>query len=148
MFNPFKKSTFGISTLKTFTRGAKVKTGVNDATQKVVNQLSVLSASRKQPKLLRLCNEDIVKHKTIMNAWKLVNRRRVTKRMDQLTKQYESIKNAMDDLKATSPALFKAANTHDEKRFDKFPIEMRIPTDYPPTKPWIYHFVPGSIVRK
>ncbi|EER32740.1 conserved hypothetical protein [Candida tropicalis MYA-3404] len=146
MFNPLNKSTPSI--FKIFTRGKRVTSTLNVATQKIVNQLSVLSASRKQPKLLRLCKEDIIKHKTIMNAWKLLKRRRVTKQMDQLSKQYNSIQNAMEDLKTTSPQLYQAANAKDNKRFTTFPIEMRVPTDFPPNKPWIYNYAPKRQTRK
>lgn len=146
MFNPLNKSTPSI--FKIFTRGKRVSSTLNLATQKIVNQLSVLSASRKQPKLLKLCQEDLIKHKTIMNAWKLLKRRRVSKQMEQLYKQHNSIQNAMEDLKATSPKLYQAANAKDLKRFTSFPIEMRVPTDFPPNKPWIYNYNPKNPARK
>lgn len=136
--------------------GAGGQVTLNLSTQKIVNQLSALSASRKQPRLLKLCNEDFIKHKTIMNAWKLYKQKKDQKRETQLLLQYKSIYNAMEDLKATSPELFEAAGgegpefeSHAEatslnasKNFTKFPIEMRIPTDYPPNKPWIHSFKP------
>ncbi|KAI3406844.2 hypothetical protein KGF56_000450 [Candida oxycetoniae] len=125
---------------------------LSSATQKIVNQLSVLSASRKQPKLLRLCNEDLIKHRTIMNAWKLFKQKQQQKQTEQLRLQYESIYNAMEDLKMTSPELFKAAgggkvelepnSAKNSKKFTTFPLEMRVPTDYPPNKPWIYAYTP------
>ncbi|KAL6453232.1 MRPL28 54S ribosomal protein L28 [Candida maltosa Xu316] len=130
MFNPSNRSTGVVNVMKTFVRGKKQATEVNVATQKIVNQLSVLSA------------KDVIKHRTIMNAWKLVQRRRISKQAQQLQKQYESIKTAMDDLKATSPELFKVANAKHPKHFTTFPIEMRVPTDFPPNKPWIYNYDP------
>ncbi|CAI5757405.1 unnamed protein product [Candida verbasci] len=143
----FSKSTIlnTNNTFKVLVRYKRTKGSgeVNAATQKIVNQLSVLSASRKQPKLLNLCNEDLIKHKTIMNAWNLFKSKKNLKREEQLRKQYESMKNAMEDLKNTNKHLYKLANSKpNKKEVDLFPIEMRIPTDYPPTIPWIYSYKP------
>lgn len=131
---------------KEFTRGRRVTAQVNDATQKIVNQLSVLSASKKQPKLLKFCPEDIIKHRTIMNAWKLVKRRKQQKQQEQLAKQYNSIYNAMEDLKNSRPDLYEIANSK-EKRF-RFPLEMRVPTEYPPNDPWVYDYSPPEYARR
>ncbi|KAF3985300.1 hypothetical protein FT663_01090 [Candidozyma haemuli var. vulneris] len=120
---------------RTFVR-SKVTT-VSPDTQKVVNQLSVLSASKKQPKVLKLCQEDLVKHQTITNAWRLFKRKNNEKRHQQLAKQYESIKTAMSELKEVSPELFEIANKKEPVRF---PVDFRIPTDYPPNKPWVTYY--------
>lgn len=124
---------------RTFARGKKIqnkKQGVNNAsTQKVVNQLSALSATKKQPKLLKLCPEDLIKHKTITNAWNVFQRKQRTKEAEILAKQYESIKDAMTELKELSPELFEAA-LKKERKF--FPLEYRVPVDYPPRNPWNY----------
>ncbi|CAN3355611.1 large ribosomal subunit protein mL40 [Diutina catenulata] len=125
--------------LRAFVRGKKT-TAINPSTQKVLNQLSAISANRKQPKLLNLCAEDLVKHKTITNAWKLFTSRNQRKRETQLKQQYESIVNAMEDLKSTSPALFEMANTPQKRK--RWPLEMRVPTDYPANKPWVYEYSP------
>ena len=77
-----------------------------------------------------------------MNAWKLLQRKKHQKQQHQLDLQYKSIRNAMEDLKETSPALFEMANAKTKLRFTTFPIEMRVPTDYPPTKPWVHAFSP------
>lgn len=122
---------------KTFIRG-KRKAAVSPSTQRVVNQLSALSASRKQPKLIKLTTEDLIKHRTIQNAWKLFTRKQETKRSQQLEKQYESMKNAMEGLKALSPSLYKATNKAEVKNF--YPLDMRVPTDYPPNQPWVYNY--------
>lgn len=125
--------------LGAFSRAAvrsKVTT-VSPETQRVVNQLSVLSASKKQPKVLRLCKEDLIKHQTITNAWKVFKRKNEEKRHEQLVKQYESIKTAMNELKDVSPELFEAANKKEPVRF---PVDMRIPTEYPPNKPWVSYY--------
>ena len=119
-----------------FVRGKR--TGpVSPSTQKVVNQLSALSASRKQPRLLKLCDEDLIKHKTIMNAWTLYQRKKQQRQHEQLQKQYNSIQEAMDELKAISPKHYQWANRVEQKRF---PLEMRVPTDYPADKPWVYNY--------
>ncbi|KAI5951576.1 hypothetical protein KGF54_004650 [Candida jiufengensis] len=115
---------------------------LNSSTQKIVNQLSVLSASRKQSRLIQLCNEDLIKHRTIMNAWKLLKRKQQQRKDHQLSLQYKSIYNAMESLKNESPELFDAANTKSKLKFTTFPIEMRVPTEYPPNKPWVYAYNP------
>lgn len=111
---------------------------VNASTQRVVNQLSALSASKKQPKLLNLCKEDLVKHKTISNAWQVYQRKLYQKRNSQLQAQYKSIHEAMEDLKQTSPQLFELANAPEKKK--KFPMDMRLPTEFPANKPWVYNY--------
>lgn len=121
---------------RTFVRGKK--TGVtNVSTQKVVNQLSALSASRKQPKLIKLCHEDLIKHKTITSAWNVFQRKRNDQRSIQLQKQYDSIRTAMEELKEVSPELFTAATSGETKRF---PMELRVPTDFPANSPWVYNY--------
>ncbi|CAH6721020.1 54S ribosomal protein L28, mitochondrial [[Candida] jaroonii] len=108
----------------------------NASTQKVVNQLSALSASRKQPKLIKLSAQDLIKHQTIQNAWKLYSDKLARENRKMLKEQYESIYNAMEELKQF-PELFEAAKD-DVKA--PFPLEMRIPTDFPPNQPWIYNY--------
>lgn len=111
---------------------------INASTQRVVNQLSALSASKKQPKLLSLCKEDLVKHKTITNAWNVYQRRVVHLRQQQLKAQYNSIKTAMEDLKQTSPQLFELAAKPEKRK--RFPLDLRMPTEFPPNKPWVYNY--------
>ncbi|GEQ67667.1 hypothetical protein JCM33374_g1332 [Metschnikowia sp. JCM 33374] len=122
---------------KIFVRGKKT-TGVTASTQKIVNQLSALSASKKQPKLLKLCAEDLIKHKTITNAWKVFTRKQHEKSMVQLEKQFVSIKTAMDELKEVSPELYEAANTPEKMK--RFPLDMKVPTDFPANQPWVYSY--------
>lgn len=123
-----------ISLARMFIRGKKVST-VSPSTQKVVNQLSAISASRKQPKLLKLCKEDLIKHNSITNAWTIFKRKEEAKRQDQLDKQFASIRTALDELKSISPELFEEAVKPETKRF---PLELRVPTDFPANKPWVY----------
>lgn len=130
------------STLRTFVRGKRDDAGLNSSTQKVVNQLSALSASRKQPKVLNLCKEDLVKHRTIVNAWKLYQSKKLAKKNAQLEKQYESIHNAMSDLKETSPELYDLANAEDLHK--RWPLQLRTPSDFPANKPWVYNYAPAE----
>lgn len=132
------KFTSNAPIIKQFMR-TKKKSALTPSTQKVVNQLSALSASRKQPKLISLCNEDLIKHRTIDNAWKLYKRKKQQRQDEDLKKQYESIVNAMNDLKETSPELFEHANKPESDK--RFSLEMRIPTEYPSNKPWFYDYV-------
>lgn len=131
------RSFTGSQTARTFVRGKKT-TGVTASTQKVVNQLSALSASKKQPKLLKLCAEDLIKHKTITNAWNVFTRKQEHRSMIQLRNQYNSIKTAMDELKEISPELYEAANAPEKMK--RFPLDMKVPTDYPANQPWVYSF--------
>lgn len=50
-----------------FVRGKRTKSkgGLNPQAQRIITQLSVMSASRKQPKLLKLSREDLIKHDMI-----------------------------------------------------------------------------------
>lgn len=116
------------------------KAGLSPEAQKVVSQLSVLSAGRKMPRLIKLCNEDYVKHKTIMKAWSLERKNKIEQQKITLKKQYESMKKASEDLKFASPKLFTIANEHEYGK--RFPLEIRIPTDYPPRQLWYYNYVP------
>lgn len=134
-------SKWSINTLmKTLVRGKK-DSSISPSTQKVVNQLSALSASRKQPKVLNLCQEDIIKHRTIVNAWKSYKAKKQYLKRVQMQKQFESIQNAMEDLKETSPELYELANKQETKRW---PLQMRVPTDFPANKPWVYDYAPSG----
>lgn len=126
-----------IGLLKTFVRGKKTSV-VTGSTQRVVNQLSALSASRKQPKLIKLNQHDLVKHNTIQNAWRAFSRKQHNKRQDQLQKQYESIHQAMETLKSVNPQLYELANKQETKQL--YPLSLRVPTDYPPNQPWVYNY--------
>lgn len=122
---------------KTFVRGKKTSL-VTGSTQRVVNQLSALSASRKQPKLIKLNQQDLIKHNTIQNAWRSFTRKQHNKREEQLHKQYESIYQAMETLKSVNPLLYEVANKQETKSL--YPLNLRVPTDYPPNQPWVYNY--------
>lgn len=124
----------------TFTRGKRTKSkgSLNPLAQRVVTQLSVLSASRKQPKLLKLSREDLVKHQVIQNCWSMYQKELREKRNEQLKLQYKSTANAMSLLEQIDAELFAEANKKEESK--RFPLELRVPTEYPPNKVWYYNY--------
>ncbi|EHN02865.1 Mrpl28p [Saccharomyces cerevisiae x Saccharomyces kudriavzevii VIN7] len=97
-----------------------------------------MSASRKQPKLLKLSREDLIKHQTIERCWSLYQQQQRDRRNTQLELQFKSIQGAMSLLQELSPLLFEAANASEKGK--RFPMEMKVPTDFPPDTPWHYHF--------
>lgn len=115
-------------------------TALNPQLERIVNQLSVLSAGRKQPRLLKLCNEDYIKHKTVMKAWSVLRKSKKQYRLDTLKKQYESMEEAAEELQKLSPELYEIANQHQHGK--RFPLEMRVPTEYPPRQIWFYDYFP------
>lgn len=123
-----------------FTRGKRTKSkgGLPPLVQRTVTQLSVLSASRKQPKLLKLSREDFIKHQTIQYCWSIYQRELRDKRNEQLKLQYKSAKSAMDVLQQLNPKLFEAANAPEDGK--RFPMELKVPTEFPPNKVWHYTF--------
>ncbi|VEU24188.1 DEKNAAC105342 [Brettanomyces naardenensis] len=115
------------------------KAGLNPDAQRVVTQLSVMSAGRKMPKMLKLCNEDYVKHKTIMKAWSVRRKEQIREEEEVLKKQYEGMKEASEDLKRVNERLFELSNRHEYGK--RFPLELRVPTEYPARQVWYYDYV-------
>ncbi|GCE97927.1 39S ribosomal protein L28, mitochondrial [Zygosaccharomyces mellis] len=124
----------------TLTRGKRTKSKgtLPPLVQRAVTQLSVLSASRKQPKLLKVSREDFIKHQTIHHCWSIYQKELREKRNVQLKLQYKSTKNAMDILQQLSPKMFEAANVPEDGK--RFPMELKVPTEFPPNKLWNYTF--------
>lgn len=116
------------------------KAGLNPQLERIVNQLSVMSAGRKQPRLLKLCNEDYVKHRTVMKAWSLYRKSKIQKREEILKRQYESMESAAEELKSLNPKLYEIANQHQYGK--RFPLEIRVPTEYPARQIWFYDYFP------
>nr|AAM08094.1 mitochondrial ribosomal protein MRPL28 [Nakaseomyces glabratus] len=116
----------------------KSQGGLSPLTQRVVTQLSVLSAARKRPKLLKLSKEDLVKHQTIERSWKLYQQQKTTRQLAQLKQQYLAMEEAMETLKSVSPELYEEANISEEGK--QFPLDIKITTDAPPNKIWHYNF--------
>ncbi|CCC67349.1 hypothetical protein NCAS_0A07910 [Naumovozyma castellii] len=139
-------SSFLLTSVRTKRTTAKSSgtTGVSPQVQRVTTQLSVLSARKKQPKMLKLCPEDLIKHQTIENCWIQYQRDVRNRRSKTLEKQFKSIKTAMNTLQEVNPVLFKLASeattTATEER--RFPLEYRIPTDFPPNKDkvWCHNY--------
>nr|CAO98824.1 mitochondrial ribosomal protein L28 [Nakaseomyces delphensis] len=122
-----------------FVRWKRTKAGsLSPQTQRVVTQLSVMSASRKQPKLLKLSKEDLIKHQTIEKAWALYGQQKRMKQVSQLQQQYRAMEEAMETLKEVSPSLYAQANVPEHGKL--FPLDMKVTTDYPPNKIWHYNF--------
>lgn len=121
-----------------FARGKRTKrtVTVSAGTQRIITQLSVISARKKVPRVLKLSNEDLIRHDTVQRAWTLFQREKRQQQDEQLSKQYDSIINALEDLKAVAPELYAVANKKEKGK--RFPLEARIPVDYPPNKIWYY----------
>ncbi|SCV03533.1 LAME_0H11188g1_1 [Lachancea meyersii CBS 8951] len=125
-----------------FVRGKRTKSkgGLSPVLQRAVTQLSVMSAGRKQPKMLKLSREDFIKHQTIQNCWAMYQRELRDKRKEQLRMQYKSIEQAMQQLQQLDPELFDAANASEAGK--RFPLEMKVPTEFPPNQVWHYNYKP------
>lgn len=120
---------------RTFSRGVRTaRKGLQPGAQRLINQLSVFSARKKQPRRLKLCLEDQIRHKTVHAAWRLFQRDRRLAREQLLKDQYNHMKQACDQLEAVSPYL--AHNATKRELGKRFAPEMRIPTETPPNKPW------------
>ncbi|BAO39830.1 54S ribosomal protein L28 [Kluyveromyces marxianus] len=123
-----------------FIRGKRTKSkgGLNPQAQRIITQLSVLSASRKQPKLLKLSREDLIKHDMIQACWSQYQRELREKRENQLRLQYEGMEKAMSLLEQVDPELYAMANAPETGK--RFPLELRVPTEYPPNTVWYYDY--------
>ena len=60
------------------------------------------------------------------------------KRNEQLKLQYKSTANAMSLLEQIDAELFAEANKKEDGK--RFPLELRVPTEYPPNKVWYYNY--------
>ncbi|CCE89781.1 mitochondrial 54S ribosomal protein mL40 TDEL_0A04490 [Torulaspora delbrueckii] len=136
MLSPSGRCGQMIQPVRVFARSVRTKSkgGLPPAAQRVVTQLSVMSASRKQPKLLKLSREDLIKHQTIQRCWSTYQAELRVERNEQLKLQYKSTKNAMDLLEQLDPELFEAANAPEHGK--RFPLELKVPTEFPPSKIW------------
>ncbi|ODV95867.1 hypothetical protein PACTADRAFT_75080 [Pachysolen tannophilus NRRL Y-2460] len=144
MFSMLQRSQ--VASLVSRGKRTKSKDVVNPATQRIITQLSVLSAARKQPRLLKLCKEDYIKHLVISKAWSLLNKQKQTSQREMLQKQYDSIYKANEDLKKVNKFLFEEANKREQSK--RFSLEMRVPTEYPPNKVWYYDYDPNASKNK
>ncbi|KAK9470363.1 mitochondrial 54S ribosomal protein mL40 [Dipodascopsis tothii] len=118
-----------------FTRGKRKKAAGNEvARSRLVNMLSLVTHTRKQPRLLKYSFEDLLRHRTVHRAWQLFQRKKRQARQVQLEQQYEKMKAACTELEKTDAFLFYEATVR--PRTVRFPREMRIPTETPPNKVW------------
>lgn len=138
-------STSVSSFLTLIKRGKRTKANRNGSDispqmHRAVTQLSVMSARKKQPKMLKLSNEDLIKHQTIETAWSIYQDKLNGQRTSNLKRQYFAIEEAMNKLKEIDPKLFDKCNIDETGKV--FPMELRIPTDYPPREIWYYNYTP------
>ena len=121
------------------TKRTKAKgSSITPQTQRIITQLSVMSARKKQPRMLKLSQEDLVKHQTIQTAWKTYQDVKKHQRQELLKLQYQKMDEAMDLLQQSSSDVYKHANVDEQGKV--FPMELRVPTDYPPRKIWYYDY--------
>lgn len=116
-----------------FIRGKRT-TKLAPGARRIINMLSVLSARKKQPRRLKMCKEDLIRHKTIQSAWKIFLRDENAVRMARLEAQHRKIAEACETLKDIDAGLFAAATAREVGK--RFPMELRVPTDTPPREPW------------
>lgn len=131
-----------------FVRGKRTKKGkeISPATQRIITQLSVMSARKKVPRVINLSNEDLVRHDTVTKAWAVYQKDKRDRQNTLLAQQFDAMNEAMTDLKATNRTLYNLAN---EKEVGKrFPLEARIPVDYPPNKIWYYEYTPKEQIEE
>ncbi|CCH60009.1 hypothetical protein TBLA_0C01960 [Henningerozyma blattae CBS 6284] len=111
--------------------------------QKMATQLSVITASRKAPRLLKLRPEDLIRHQTVTKAWSLFQAEERAEQEAQLRNQYQSTLDAVELLQKISPRLYKSVTTPDNN-ITVFPRGgLRTPTEYPPTIVWRYQIKPN-----
>lgn len=101
---------------------------------RVITMLSVLSARKKQPRRLKLCREDLIRHQTVQAAYRLFMRDAKSERMEKLRSQHAQMVEACSELEKLDNDLFKLAT--ERQKGKRFPLELRVPTDTPPRKKW------------
>lgn len=126
---------------KVATRGKRTVKQVPGASR-VTNMLSVFSARKKQPRRLKLCKEDLVRHQVVTAAWGIHQKNEQEQRFQKLEAQYEKIKEACTELEVLDKELFAAANT--KANDARFPLELRVPTDTPPKVIWDNEWAPPN----
>lgn len=130
---------------KIMVRGKRTKTNAAQSAnvQRLVTQLSVFSARKKQPRRLKLSLEDLLRHNATTRAWALFQKSKRDAHELQLEQQYNKIVEACEELEATDPFLaFEGTRRERGKRFSP---ELRVPTDTPPTVVWQESWEPAKI---
>lgn len=106
--------------------------------------LRILYESPVQPSI-EFSEEELEKHEVIHRAWQLHERKKREKLNETLEKQYNKMKRACSELERTDKRLFRAAML--KKRY-YFPVEMRTPTETPPSQIWKYDWTMPPIESK
>ncbi len=110
-----------------------------------VTLLSVISAHKMIPRRIKLSFEDQIRYQSIHKAWCLYQEKKRNLRNFNLKKQYVSAQEACDDLESLSlnegidekggfAFLYHSATV--TERGKRFPLDMKIPTETPPTRIW------------
>lgn len=121
----------------------KVNAAQSANVQRLVTQLSVFSARKKQPRLLKLSLEDQLRHNAATRAWAIFQQSKRVAHESQLEQQYNKIVEACEELEATDPFLaFEGTKRERGKRFSP---ELRVPTDTPPTVIWQESWEPAKV---
>lgn len=120
----------------------KVNAAQSANVQRLVTQLSVFSARKKQPRRLKLSLEDLLRHNATTRAWALFQKNKRQEHQLQLEQQYNKIVEACEELEATDPFLaFEGTRRERGKRFSP---ELRVPTETPPTIVWQESWEPSK----
>lgn len=122
-------------------RGKRTKSNAAQTAnvQRLVTQLSVFSARKKQPRQIKLCLEDKLRHNVATRAWAIFQAEKREAHKAQLDGQYAKIVEACNDLEATEP--FLAFHATMRERGKRFPSEFRVTTETPPNTIWQENWV-------
>ena len=110
---------------------SKLQSQVNNLFNDKVRRGDLLSNS--------LNKEDYLKHRIIERYRTLYLNKQHLARQEQLENQYASMKEAMDTMKTLYPDLYLLSKDNDKNK--RYPVEYRVPTEYPPTKVWEYNYL-------
>lgn len=116
------------------TKRTKAAGDLDPGARKLVNQMSAMSPKRMAPKKLELSQEDLIRHRIVQVAWREERLAEKLAREQQHKQQYQMLQDTCEELRQVDGFLFNAAVLR--VKGNKFPIEMRVPTETPPTKIW------------
>lgn len=116
------------------TKRTKAAGDLDPGARKLINQISAMSPKRMAPKKLELSQEDLIRHRVVQVAWREERLQQKLAREQLLKQQYEMLQQTCEELRQVDGFLFNAAVLR--VRGNKFPIEMRVPTETPPNKIW------------
>ncbi|KAJ8053524.1 mitochondrial ribosomal protein L28-domain-containing protein, partial [Yarrowia lipolytica] len=116
------------------TKRTKTANDLDPGARKLVNQMSAMSPKRMAPKKLELSQEDLIRHRIVQVAWREERLAEKLAREQQHRQQYEMLQDTCEELRKVDGFLFNAAVLR--VKGNKFPIEMRVPTETPPNKIW------------